>query len=171
MSTKIHKVQFAFRLIIDAKTTSVWEKYVLEATYREYYLQEQLFQDINNKVDSFMDLKRLNPKAEQLHYLVGMSAIHYIEQLKGNLYQIKDNLNKNHLKFINFEIDIINSSNKNFHEHKIGITFYTQQYYYFGEVNNCYLVAENTENLDFIQTMMIPNRPFFSISSISIKDE
>lgn len=167
----INKVQFAFRLLIDAETTSVWEKYVLEATYKEYYLQEQLFQDPNNKVSSFLELKRLNPKAEQLHYLVGMSVIPYIEQLNGNLYQIKDNLNKTHLKFINFEVDIINSSNLNFKEHKVGVTFYTKEYYYFGQINNCYLIAETVESSELVQTIMIPNRPLFSIASIALKDE
>ena len=51
----IKKVQFAYRLVIDASTTSIWEKYVFDATYKEYYLQEQLFQQETYKVETFRE--------------------------------------------------------------------------------------------------------------------
>lgn len=70
MNNNIKKIQFAYRFTIDAQTNSVWEKYVFEATYKEYFLQEQLYQDNQKKVETFRELKRYNPKAEQLHYLV-----------------------------------------------------------------------------------------------------
>ena len=169
--SKIKKVQFAYRLIIDVNTASIWEKYLFEATYKEYYLQEQLFQNENNKVETFLELKRYNPKAEQLHYLVGVAAIPYIEQLAGNLYQIKDKLNKTHLNFINFELDIINSSNLHHQKHKIGITFYTKQYLYFGEMNDNYLISLEEEKSSIIKTLMFPYREQFSISSIELENE
>ncbi len=167
----IKKVQFAYRLVIDASTTSIWEKYVFDATYKEYYLQEQLFQQETNKVETFRELLRQNKKAEQLHYLVGMATIPYIEQLEGNLYQITDNLNKTHLNFVDFELDIINSSNQNHANHKVALTFYTKQYFYFGEVNNHYLISSDEELKTNIKTLMIPNRQHFSIVSIELEDE
>lgn len=168
MNNNIKKIQFAYRLTIDAQTNSVWEKYVFEATYKEYFLQEQLFQDNLKKVETFRELKRYNPKAEQLHYLVGMAAIPYIEQLEGNLYQITDNLNKTHLKFVDFEIDIVNSSNLSHLKHQIGLTFFTPQYLYFGEINNQYLISNDDEQDNIIKTLMIPNRKQFSIYSIEL---
>jgi hypothetical protein len=165
----IDKVQFAFRIVIDAETTSIWEKYVFEATYKEYYLQEQLFQDEIDKVETFIELKRKNEKVVQLNHLVGIAAIPYIEQLNGNLYQIKDKLNKTHLQFVNFELDIVNSSSTDYLKYKIGITFFTKQYPYFGEVNNSYLIALEDDFNGNIKTLMIPNRENFSICSIELK--
>ena len=167
----INKVQFAFRVVIDATSKGAWEKYVFEASWKEYKIQEQLYELEGKKVESYHELLKQNPKATQLNHLVGISVIPYIHQLNGKLYPIKDALKKVNLTFIDFELDIINSSNSDSTKHKIGITFYTPFYRYFGEINGQYLISNDTEEGEIIKTMMIPIQENFSISSIQLSND
>ncbi len=167
---KINNLQFAYRIEIDSTTKSNWESYVFDASYSEYLLQEQLFNSKENPVENFRELLQKNPKAKELNFLVGASILRYIEQLNGNLYQVRDVLNKNCLKFDNFELDVVSSSNRDKTKHKIGITFYSKVYDFLGMMNENYLISDNANDA-LILTKMYASRPYLSIAAINLKDE
>ena len=167
----INKIQFAFRVVINENSKGTWEKYVFETSWKEYKIKEQLFLISDQEISSYKELLKQNSKANQLNHLVGISIIPYINQLNENLYLIKDTLNRMHLTFVDFELDIINSSSKDKAKHTIGLTFYTPFYHYFGEINGEYLLSKEAKIDQIVKTFMLPMQDNLSISSIQFKNE
>lgn len=152
------KIRLAYRLVIDNSSTFVWDKYVFEDSFQEYLLQHQQFNSKENPKNTFRELLSENEKASQLHYLVGISANNYVEQLKGNLYRITDILGNNYFPFTNYRFDIINTDSTDITKHKIGITFYSPLLTYLGMVDNHFLLSKNTDDSNEFETFMIASQ-------------
>lgn len=150
------KIRLAYRIVIDHNSTLLWDKYVFEDTYREYLMQHQLYNPKENQKRTFRELLTENPKAEQLHYLVGIAANNYVQQLSGKLHRVTDVLGKYFLPFDNYQLDIVNTDILDSTKHKIGITFYSPLLRLVDIVNNCYLVSTQTEDVPGIETQMFP---------------
>jgi len=148
------KIRLAYRIVIDSKSTMVWDKYVFEDTFKEYKMQQQLFNARENPIATFRELLSENPKAEQLHYLTGIAASPYVDQLKGNLYRVTDVLGNNYLPFSGYKLDIINTDVNNIGKHKIGLTFFSPVLVLVDLLDNHYLVSKNVDNLDEFETLM-----------------
>ncbi|SDK29378.1 hypothetical protein [Flavobacterium noncentrifugens] len=157
------KIRLAYRIVIDSNSAVVWDRYVFEDTHREYKMQQQLFNSKENPKQTFRELLAENEKAEQLHYLTGIAANNYIQQLKGKLHRVADVLGNQFFPFVNYRLDIVNSDSNDFSKHKIGITFYSPLLTLLDIVNNCYLISENTENSPGFETMMFPIQPGLAI--------
>lgn len=157
------KIRLAYRLVIDNSSTFVWDKYVFEDSFQEYLLQHQQFNSKENPKNTFRELLAENEKAVQLHYLVGISANNYIEQLKGNLYRITDILGNNYFPFTNYRFDIINTDITDITKHKIGITFYSPLLTYLGMVDNHFLLSKNSDDSDEFETFMLAAQANLSV--------
>ena len=157
------KIRLAYRLVIDNSSTFVWDKYVFEDTYQEYLLQHQQFNSKENPKNTFRELLSENEKAVQLHYLVGISADNYVQQLKGNLYRITDILGNNYFPFTNYRFDIINTDITDISKHKIGITFYSPLLTYLGMIDNHFLLSKNTGESNEFETFMIAAQANLSV--------
>lgn len=157
------KIRLAYRLVIDNSSTFVWDKYVFEDTYQEYLLQHQQFNSKENPKNTFRELLSENEKAVQLHYLVGISADNYVQQLKGNLYRITDILGNNYFPFTNYRFDIINTDITDISKHKIGITFYSPLLTYLGVIDNHFLLSKNTGESNEFETFMIAAQANLSV--------
>lgn len=156
-------IRLAYRIIIDNSSTFLWDKYVWEDTYKEYLMQNQQFNSKEKPKNTFRELLSENEKAVQLHYLVGIAANGYIEQLKGNFHRVTDALGNNHFPFVNYKLDIINTDITDISKHKVGITFYSPLLTYLGVVENHYLVSKTTDDVDGLETIMFPVQPRLSI--------
>lgn len=157
------KIQLAYRFVIDKDSTFVWDKYVFEDTYQEYLLQHQQFNSKENPFKTYRELLSENEKAEKLHYLVGIAAANYVQQLKGNLYRVTDILGNNYFPFINYRLDIINTDITDINKHKIGLTFYSPLLTYLGMVDKHFLLSKNTEDSNEYETFMIPTQASLSV--------
>ena len=160
------KIRLAYRLVIDSSSTFVWDKYVFEDSFQEYLLKHQEFNSKENPKNTFRELLAENEKAVQLHYLVGISANNYVEQLKGNLYRITDVLGNNYFPFTNYRFDIINTDCTDISKHKIGITFYSPLLTYLGMVDNHFLLSKNTDDASEFETFMLATQPHLSICQL-----
>ena len=98
------KIRLAYRIVIDSTSTLIWDKYVLEDTFKEYLMQNQQFNSKENPKNTFRELLAENEKAVQLHYLVGIAANGYVAQLKGNLHRVTDVLGNNYFPFTNYQL-------------------------------------------------------------------
>lgn len=157
------KIQLAYRLVIDKDSAFVWDKYVFEDTFQEYLLQHQQFNSKENPLKTFRELLAENEKATQLHYLTGIAAANYVQQLKGNFYRVTDALGNSYFPFINYRLDIINTDIMDINKHKIGITFYSPLLTYLGMVDNHFLLSKNTDNSNEFETFMIPAQANLSV--------
>ncbi|MES2488082.1 MAG: hypothetical protein V4581_19300 [Bacteroidota bacterium] len=138
------KIRLAYRVVIDNTVTQAWDRYIFEDTYREYLMQHQLFNNKETPKATFRELLSENPKAEQLHFLTGMAAESYVNQLKGQFYRVADVLGNTFFPFTGYRLDIVNTDSNDITRHKVGITFYSPLLTYMGIVNNCYLVSKDT---------------------------
>ncbi|WP_269234020.1 hypothetical protein [Flavobacterium flavigenum] len=163
---KISKIRLAYRILIDSSSTIIWDKYVFEDTFKEYKMQSQQFNSVENPKNTFRELLSENEKAAQLHFLVGIAADGYVQQLKGNFYRVPDVSGNQYFPFINYQLDIVNSDITDHSKHKIGITFYSPLLSYFGIIEGNYIVSKNTENRNEYETIMFPVQPHLSICYI-----
>lgn len=153
---EIKKIKLAYRLVIDSSSGFLWDKYVFEDTFKEYKMQSQQFNSAENPKNTFRELLAENQKATQLHFLTGIAANGYVEQLKGNLHRVTDVLGNNYFPFINYQLDILNTDITDISKHRIGITFYSPLLTYFGIIEGNYLVSKITENKNEYETIMFP---------------
>jgi hypothetical protein len=151
------KIRLAYRIVIDNTSTFIWDKYVWEDTFKEYLMQNQQFNSKENPKNTFRELLSENEKAVQLHYLVGIAANGYVEQLKGDFHRVTDVLGNNYFPFVNYQLDIINTDIRDLSKHKIGITFYSPV------LAGNYLVSKSCEAVDGMETLMFPVQPLLSI--------
>lgn len=157
------KIRLAVRTVIDSNSQNPWDRYIFEDTYREYLMQQQLYNDKDNPKNTFRELLSENPKAEQLHFLTGMAAENYVAQLKGSFYRVTDVLGSTFFPFTGYRLDIINTDITDISRHKVGITLFSPLLNYFGMVNNCYLVSLNTDDAAGHETVMFPVQPQLAI--------
>lgn len=157
------KIRLAYRTIIDSSSTFTWDKYVFEDTYREYLMQQQLFNSKENPKATFRELISENEKANQLHFLIGMAASGYVEQLRGNFHRVSDALGNSFFPFTDFQLDIINTDITDSSKHKIGITFYSPLLVWLDTIDNHYLVSTETEKENGFQTLMFLMQPGLSV--------
>ncbi len=158
------KIRLAYRVIIDNSSTSLWEKYIFEDTFKEYLMQHQLFNPKENLKRTYRELVHENEKSIQLNYLVGIAAGAYVQQLKNVLYKVCDVLGKTFFPFTNYQLDIINTDIDDIRKHKIGITFYSPMLTLVDILNNGYLVSLETDEKNGYETIMFPVQPNLAIS-------
>jgi len=158
------KIRLAYRVVIDSTATQAWDRYIFEDTYREYTMQQQLFNSTEAPKNTFRELLSDNPKAEQLHFLAGMAAESYVAQLKGQFYRVADVLGTTYFPFTGYRLDIVNTDITDSSRHKVGITFYSPELVYFGIINNCYLISKDISGgHSGHETLMFPAQPMLSI--------
>ena len=167
---KITKIKLAYRIVIDSSSSLLWDKYVFEDTFKEYQMQSQQFNSDSNPKNTFRELLSENEKANQLHFLTGIAASGYVEQLKGNFHRVTDVLGNNYFPFINYQLDIINTDITDVSKHRIGITFYSPLLNYFGIIEGNYLISKNTENTNEYETIMFPVQQNLSSCFIQTED-
>ena len=157
------QIRLAFRILINKESQSRWEKFVWDSTYQEFLMQSQLFTDTENQWVTFKQLFSKNEKAEKLHFLVSMAAHPYLLQWKGLTYPMPDVLGNNYLPFQNYQLDIIDSSNKDKNAHEIGITFYSPLLTLIDIIEGHYLVTTSEKIEEGAETMMFKIQPRLSI--------
>ncbi len=147
-------IKLAYRKMIDVSSTSTWDKYVFEDTYREYYMQAQQF-DQKSKYSTFQDMVKHVPSAEQMHYLVSTAAIGYIRQLEGLFPEVLNVVGKRCVPFESFRFEILESNIKNKEQHKVAICFYSNVLTWIGAIDNqlLFAVGDQSEAIQKGQTI------------------
>lgn len=157
------KIRLAYRVIIDNAAATAWERYIFEDSHKEYLMQQQLFNNKEQPANTFRELLAENPKAEQLHFLTGIAANSYVQQLKGLLYLVPDALGNNLFPFEGFRFDIINTDITDITRHKVGLTFFSPLLTYLGTINDYFLVSKDTSVKAGYDTVMYPLQPQLAI--------
>lgn len=163
-------IRFCYRKIIDAASSTAWERLIFEDSYTEFKMQVQRFNE-GNKYSSFGEILHNNPAAEQLHFLTSAAAAGYVKQLNNKMPDVVNTLGKTFLPFSNFKFEIINSDVKDVFKHKVAVVFFSEPVQWIDTIGNTMLIAagnkiENGELLT--DTFVLP--PFVSIYSIKQND-
>ncbi|MBL7749065.1 MAG: hypothetical protein JNM19_16615 [Chitinophagaceae bacterium] len=156
-----------YRKIIDAAAVKTWDKYVYESSYSEYRMQAQ-FYDQGKKYSSFSELVQQVPAAEKLHFLVSAAVTGYVDQLRGKMPDITDNMGRACLSFAHHRFEIVNSDIKNKEMHKVAINFFSQSMVWHDSVGQYLLLSPSDAPPaeDGIRTTLVPLQPFLGIYSV-----
>jgi hypothetical protein len=130
-------------------------------------MQSQLYNQ-ERKYNSFAEIVHHVPAAEKLHFLVSAAVTGYVQQLKGIIPGVLDNLGRHFLSFDNYRFEIINSDIKNKSQHTVAINFISQPMTWHYTIGNYMLVSEtgqsNTEDGEL--THLVEMQPFLNIHSL-----
>ncbi|MBD2703174.1 hypothetical protein IC229_21185 [Spirosoma sp. BT702] len=162
-------IHLSYRKIIDSSSQKLWDKYVFEDTYMEFYMQAQYYNQ-ENKYATFQELLDNVPNADRLHQQTSMAAIGYIRQLNNIVPDIVNQSGKLCLPFTQFKFDIIHSHVSDKQAHKVAITFYSEPLTWIDTVGNTLLIAygdrqSTLQNGETVDTDMITLQPYLSIAS------
>jgi hypothetical protein len=163
-------IRFSYRKIIDASSQNLWDKYVFDDTYMEFYMQSQYYNQ-TGQYTTFQELIDNIPNADRLHTQTSTAAVGYIRQLNGVIPDILNNSGKLCLPFIQFAFEILRSHVNNKDMHKIAITFYSEPITWIDTLGDALLIAygdkrDALSNGDEVDTDLLLLRPFLSISSL-----
>lgn len=161
----MRKIRFRYRKVIDVHAKDTWSRMVWEDSYAEFKMQFQLYNQDGNYF-SFGHLLANNPKAEQLHFLVGGSVMGYVEKLNGRFPDIVDNIGLRVLRIGQCRFEVINSDIRNKEVHQIAINFYSPEMLLHETVGNHLLVSELSNDADITETHLISIVPFLTIDQI-----
>ncbi|WP_338874457.1 hypothetical protein WBJ53_02450 [Spirosoma sp. SC4-14] len=162
-------IRLSYRKVIDASSQKLWEKYVFEDTYMEFFMQAQSFNP-DGQYSTFQELIEHIPNAEKLHSMTSRAAIGYIRQLNTIMPDIANQAGQLHVPFSQFNFEIIQSHVANKDAHKIAITFYSEPITWIDTIGNLLLVAygdhrEALKNGNSIDTDMIAIQSNLTITS------
>jgi hypothetical protein len=162
-------IRLCYAKVIDASSVTAWDKYVFEATYKEFYMQAQQF-DQQKKYTTFQEILENIPKADQMHYLVSTAAVGYIRQLNETIPDIANAFGKPCVPFKNFRFEIIQSHVKNRSLHKVAIYFYSENLTWIDTIGDRLLFSfgnhlEALAQGQSVETEMLTIRPNLIICS------
>ncbi|MBB6499041.1 hypothetical protein [Pedobacter cryoconitis] len=164
-------IVFCYRKIIDANSSSPWEKLVFDDSYLEFRMQFQNFNK-ERKCFTFAELIRQQADAERLHFLVSPSVSGYIQQLRGQIPDVVDVLGKQFLNFSRYRFELINSDIRHAQGHQVAINFYSSSMNWYHTIGNTLLLsedsAESTDEDSAIQTYLYQLQPFVSIHTLKL---
>ncbi|GAB3990283.1 hypothetical protein GCM10028807_17110 [Spirosoma daeguense] len=133
-------IHLSYRKIIDASSQKLWDKYVFEDTYMEFYMQAQFYNQ-ENKFTTFQELLDNVPNADRLHFQTSTAAIGYIRQLQGQIPDVLNTSGKLCLPFTQFKFEIIHSHLTDKLAHKIAILFYSEPVTWIDTIGDMLLIA------------------------------
>lgn len=163
-------IQLCYRKIIDADSQKIWDKYIFEDTYMEFFMQAQTFNQ-EGRYRTFLEISENVPAAKNLTYLVSTAAFNYIRQLKDVVPDIANVYGKLCLPFNRFKFEIIHSDVKDKASHKVAIYFYSDPLTWIDTLDGNLLIAygDKREAINLgeeVETDMIALQPFLIISSV-----
>ena len=165
-------IRLSYRKIIDADSQKLWDKYVFEDTYMEFFMQAQFYNQ-ENKYATFQELLDNVPNADRLHNLTSSAAVGYIRQLNQIIPDIANRSGKLCLPFSQFKFEIVHSHVQDKNAHRVAIQFFSDPLTWLGTIQDTMLIAYGDQREALAQGMEVETdtialQPYLSISSVSI---
>ncbi|WP_312076659.1 hypothetical protein [Chryseobacterium sp.] len=159
------KIRLAFRIVIDHQSSLPWDKFVFEASYFEYRIQHQMFDDKTNSVKNYWELLLQNTNAKKIPFLIDAAISGYVAQLNGEIKSLSDVLGNTFFPVESFKTDLVSSNLEDHTKHKLGITFYTPELLLLDIIDGKYLLSKNLNSENGFETFMMPFHPQVSIAN------
>lgn len=166
MNKKI--IRLCYRKISDARAAAPADSLLLDHCFAEYRMQSQLY-DQEKKYSSFAQLMEHVKGAEQLHFLVSAAATGYLQQLKGTVPDITDNLGRAFLTFSQYRFEIVQADSNDKSQFSIAIEFFTDPLHWLGTVAQYLLLSrdEIAPGNEGVRTNLLQLQPFLGIYSLN----
>ena len=160
-------ITLGYRKLIDASATRPWDKLVFTATYREFCLQAQYFNQ-EKRYRSLAELFQHEPGATQLPFLTSAAVRGYMQQLNGQVPDVVDNLGRYFLRFTQFQFELLASDVLDQTRHQVAITFYSEPLVWHDTVGPYLLVSDPTAaaTAGETPTRLFQIQPYLAIHSL-----
>lgn len=116
-------IKLNYKQVIDTSAESDFGKSVLHASYQEFLLKSQTYNQ-QGLYTTFGQMKDADGRANSLHYKLSFAVGHFIQLLKGRIPGPGDNLG-NSLLFETPKFELIDSDITDFSKHKVAIHYMT----------------------------------------------
>ena len=116
-------IKLTYKQVIDAASTTDFEKNVLFASYQEFLLKSQAYNP-GNRLKTFSEMKNNDGRSNSLHYKLSFAIGYFIETLKNKIPVLTDTLGNS----ITFEVpkfELIESDITTIAEHKVALNYIT----------------------------------------------
>jgi hypothetical protein len=163
-------IKLVYKQIIDASSTGSFERNVFQATYHEFKLKSQAYNQAE-KFTTFSELKANDGRANSLHYKISFAAEYFIEGLKNQMPGLVDNIGNP----VNFDVamfELIESDLTNKDAHQLAVSYST------GILTLCdivgeYLILAKGEVVanQTAETFTLKLQPNLSIAEFHIHDQ
>lgn len=157
-------IQLAYRQIINANSISSFEKAVWAASYNEFLLKSQAYNQ-EGKFTTFSQLKANDGRANSLHYKSGFAIVGFVSTLKNVIPNIASTFGKSIL-FDTHEFEVIESDITNQQLHEVAIIYYSKPLILLEIIGEQLLVAyKDGITTDTYPTFMIAMQPQLCITN------
>ncbi len=161
-------VRFSLRRTIDKDSQSSWDKTLFEATWFEYKLQIQNFENFA-RYQSFTDFLEKEPNADTIHSRVSPAVYPAIQSLGGKLPMVFD-ANGDSLALNQFYFEIRDSDFLDQSKHRIFVDLISKQFYLISISPLGFLVCDASDAEDFangeeVRTLLIPTQHSLNVYS------
>lgn len=159
-------IQLAYRQIINANSISSFEKAVWTASYNEFLLKSQAYNQ-EGKFTTFSQLKANDGRANSLHYKSGFAVVGFVAALKNTMPNVVNTFGKSILFDIH-EFEVIESDITNLQLHEVAIIYYSKPLILLEMIGEQLLVAYKdvaTSDTNTLTTFMIAMQLHLSITS------
>ncbi|MES2265497.1 MAG: hypothetical protein V4520_01975 [Bacteroidota bacterium] len=116
-------IKLTYKQIIDASSSTDFEKNVLFSSYQEFLLKSQAYNP-GGKLKTFSEMKNNDGRANSLHYKLSFAIGYFIEMLKNKIPALTDNLGNS----VTFEVpkfELIESDTTTMAAHKVALNYIT----------------------------------------------
>lgn len=166
-------IKLIYRHIIDAASVTDLEKQIFEATYNEFLLKSQAYNQ-QSQFKTFSEMKNADGRANSLHYKTSFAVIHFINAFNNKIPFLFDTLEKN-IVFDSFHFELIESHVIDKTRHRVAINFITADLTLNAMLGNYFLLSEgnrlNEPAGKTVETFMLKMQTGLSVMSYSTKEE
>lgn len=162
-------ITLCYRKLIDATASRPWDRLVFAATYQEFCLQAQYFNQ-QQRYRSLAELLQHAPGAAQLSFLVSGAVRGYLQQLGGWVPEIVDNLGRPFLRFSQFEFELLASDILDQAQHRLVVSFYSEPLVWHDTVGPYLLVSDPSAAgpAGAFATRLFQLQPYLAIHSLQL---
>ena len=161
-------IQLACRQIINATCESIFEKSVWSASYNEFLLKSQAYNQ-EGKFTTFAQLKANDGRANSLHYKSGFAVVGFVSTLNQQIPNLATTLGKSIL-FETHEFEVIDTDITNKQMHQVAIIYTSKPLVLHEIIGEYILVSYNntTDEQKAATTFMVKMQAQLSVSSYQL---
>lgn len=164
-------ITLCYRKIIDANCSDEWCRNVFAATYQEFKMQAQFYNQ-QKKHTTYKQLIDDVPGANKLNFLVSAAIIDYLKELNDQVPDVVNNLGRSFLRFKNFQFEIIQSDITSSASHAVAIYFMSQPLIWHDTVGDQMITSENynDDNCEMIinQFRLSENLGIYTLQTLEV---
>lgn len=158
-------IKLVYKQVIDTSSTGNFERNVFQATYDEFKLKSQTYNQ-EGRFTTFTELKANDGRANSLHYKISFAAEYFIEGLKNQMPGLVDNIG-NPVSFDVATFELIESDLTNRDAHQLAVNYSTGILTLYDIAGEYLILAKG----DASDTFTIKLQPNLSVAEFHIHDQ